>query len=38
MSYCPASVDTNMNPNDKKEPGFITPEKSAEVCFRDLGY
>jgi len=38
MSYRPASVDTNMNPNKKNEPGFILPERAAETCFRDLGY
>jgi len=38
ISYRPASVDTNMNPNDKKEPGFILPDRAAETCFRDLGY
>ena len=46
ISFRPASVDTNMNPNQR--PGekvvkkalkwdFISPERAAFCCFRDLG-
>ena len=46
ISYRPASVDTNMNPNKKfgEEAGkklkwdYITPERAAFCCFRDLGH
>jgi len=37
ISYRPASVNTNMNPDDRGDPGFITPERAAYTCFRDLG-
>ena len=39
IAYCPGEVDTNMNPNkgEKLAPGFITAERAAETCFRDLG-
>ena len=39
ISYRPGEVDTNMNPNGDGDlrPGFITPERAAVVCFRDLG-
>ena len=45
ISFRPASVDTNMNPNPKKGEAvvkklrwdYITPERAAFCCFRDLG-
>lgn len=44
ISFRPASVDTNMNPNlskgikvKKLNPDYITPDRAAFCCFRDLG-
>ena len=45
ISFRPASVDTNMNPNQKRgvktsdlNPDYISPQRAAFCCFRDLGH
>jgi 17beta-estradiol 17-dehydrogenase / very-long-chain 3-oxoacyl-CoA reductase len=45
ISFRPASVNTNMNPNkergvrtEKLRHDYISPERAAICCFRDLGY
>ena len=40
LSYRPGHVDTKMNPKEKSgdnEEDYITPERAAFVCLRDLG-
>lgn len=45
ISFRPASVNTNMNPNQKRgvkteklNPDYISPERATFCCFRDLGH
>ena len=37
MSYRPGNVDTNMNQKNDRYSDFISSERAAEVCLRDLG-
>ena len=39
LTYCPGLVATKLPMKANSDVGFwcITPEKSAEVCFRDVG-
>jgi len=37
LSFRAGCVDTKLNPDKKVFPGYITPERAAVACFRDLG-
>ena len=37
QNYKPGNVDTNMSPKDPQRGSFLTTERAAEACFRDLG-
>ena len=37
LSYRAGCVDTNLNPNKGIFPGYITTERAATCCLRDLG-